>query len=170
MVVSGASTETLDQQLVDGTSVSIDCVSTCRFYHGDFGRTIFIGEPRASVTRAAKAVSTAWNEIREQLKPGMRFGDIPRIGRESLTRQGVDLTVSFSPHSVGLFHTDHPQPSLIAPRVPDALVLEENMILSVDCPVFMAGLGGTIHLEDLMLIRNGRAEAIHTVPPPVIVV
>ena len=44
------------------------------------------------------------------------------------------------------------------------------MVLSVDCPVFMAGLCGTIHLEDLMLIKDGRAEALHTVPPPVIIV
>ena len=170
MVISGASTETLDQPMVDGTSVSIDCVSTCRFYHGDFGRTIFVGEPPATITRAAKAVANAWGEIREQLKPGMRFADVSRIGRESLTRQGADLTVSFTPHSVGLFHTDHPQPSLINPRTPDAFVLEENMVLSVDCPVFMAGLGGTIHLEDLTLIRSSGCEPIHTVPPPIIVV
>lgn len=170
MVIGGTSTEALDQPLIDGTSVSIDCVSTCRFYHGDFGRTIFVGEPKIAVVRAAKAIATAWDEIREQLKPGMKFADIPRIGRASLTKQGVDITVSFSPHSVGLFHTDHPQPSLIEPRLPDALVLEENMILSVDCPMFIAGLGGTIHLEDLMLIKNGRAEAIHTIPPPIIIV
>lgn len=170
MVIGGTSSEALDQPLVDGSSVSIDCVSTCRFYHGDFGRTIFIGEPPVAVRRAADAVAIAWQEIREQLRPGMRFADIPRIGREALKRQGADLSVSFTPHSVGLFHTDHPQPSLIAPRRPDALVLEENMVLSVDCPVFMAGLGGTVHLEDLMLIRPGPAEPIHPVPPPVIVV
>jgi len=170
MVISGTSTEALDEPLVDGTSVSIDCVSTCRFYHGDFGRTIFIGEPRFAVKRAASAIETAWGEIREQLRPGMRFRDVPRIGRESLKRQGMDLNVSFSPHSVGLFHTDHPQPSLIAPRKAEDLVLEENMILSVDCPLFLAGAGGTVHLEDLMWIRPGGAEPIHIVPPPVIIV
>jgi Xaa-Pro aminopeptidase len=171
MVISGASTETLDQPFVDGGSVSIDCVSTCRFYHGDFGRTIFFGEPRAPIRRAADAIAIAWQEVREQLRPGMRFADVPRIGRESLRRQGAsDLSVSFTPHSVGLFHTDHPQPSLVEPRKPEALMLEENMVLSVDCPVFVAGLGGTAHLEDLMLIRNGRAEPLHAVPPPVIVV
>lgn len=170
MVIGGSSSEALDQPLVDGSSVSIDCVSTCRYYHGDFGRTIFIGEPPVAVRKAAKVVAVAWNEIREQLRPGMRFADIPRIGREVLKKQGADLTVSFTPHSVGLFHTDHPQPSLIAPRSTEDLVLEENMILSVDCPVFLAGMGGTIHLEDLMWIRNGGAEAIHSVPPPVIIV
>jgi Xaa-Pro aminopeptidase len=170
MVIGGASTETIDQTFQDGMSVSIDCVSTCRFYHGDFGRTIFFDEPRPAVRRAVEAIAVAWQEIREQLRPGMRFADIPRIGRESLARQGADLSVSFTPHSVGLFHTDHPQPSLVAPRRPDELMLEENMVLSVDCPVFMAGLGGSAHLEDLMLIRNGRAEPLHDIPPPVIIV
>lgn len=171
MVISGASTETIDDPFVDGTSISIDCVSTCRFYHGDFGRTIFFGEPRKQVRDAAAAVAIAWQEIRTQLRPGMRFADIPRIGRETLKKlNAADLNVSFTPHSVGLFHTDHPQASLLAPRRPDGLVLEENMILSVDCPVFVAGLGGTIHLEDLMWIRAGGAEAIHTVPPPTLIV
>lgn len=170
MVIGGTSSETLDQALVDGSSVSIDCVSTCRYYHGDFGRTIFIGEPPVAVRKAAEAVAVAWQEIREQLRPGMRFADIPRIGREALKKQGADLTVSFTPHSVGLFHTDHPQPSLIAPRTAEDLILEENMILSVDCPVFLAGLGGTVHLEDLMWVRSSGAEPIHSVPPPVIIV
>jgi Xaa-Pro aminopeptidase len=171
MVISGASTETIDDTFVDGTSISIDCVSTCRFYHGDFGRTIFFGEPRKQIRDAAAAVATAWQEIRTQLRPGMRFADIPRIGRETLKKLNAsDLNVSFTPHSVGLFHTDHPQPSLISPRRPDALVVQENMILSVDCPVFVAGLGGTIHLEDLMWIRSGGAQAIHTVPPPTLIV
>jgi Xaa-Pro aminopeptidase len=170
MVIGGVSSEALSQPLSDGMSLSIDCVSTLRLYHGDFGRTIFIGEPRQAVQRAAAAVATAWQDIREQLRPGMRFADIPRIGRESLARQGADLSVSFTPHSVGLFHTDHPQPSLISPRVAEELTLEDNMVLSVDCPVFVAGLGGTVHLEDLMLIREGRAEPIHTVPDPIIIV
>ena len=74
------------------------------------------------------------------------------------------------PHSVGLFHTDHPQPSLLSPRAPDDLVLEENTVLSVDCPVFESGLGGTMHLEDLMLIGKDGAEPLHAVPPPVLVV
>jgi Xaa-Pro aminopeptidase len=170
MVIGGTSSEALDQPLIDGSSVSIDCVSTCRYYHGDFGRTIFVGDPPVAVRKAAEAVAVAWQEIREQLRPGMQFADIPRIGRDTLKKQGADLTVSFTPHSVGLFHTDHPQPSLIAPRAADDLMLEENMILSVDCPVFLAGLGGTVHLEDLMWIRSGPAEPIHAVPPPVIIV
>lgn len=49
-------------------------------------------------------------------------------------------------------------------------MLEENRILSVDCPILEAGMGGTAHLEDLLLIGPHGAEAIHEVPPGVIVV
>lgn len=170
MVISGTSTELLDAPIRDGQALSIDCVSTCRFYHGDFGRTIFVGEPKPAIRRAANVIATAWRDIQGQIRAGMRFADVPRIGRESLRKQGADLNVSFTPHSVGLFHTDHPQPSLLAPRVTEELLLEENMVLSVDCPVFDAGLGGTAHLEDLMLIRNNGAEPIHSVPEAIIVV
>lgn len=170
MVINGVSSEVIDEPLAEGMAFSIDCVSHCRHYHGDFARTIFIGEPRAQMRRATEAIGIAWQEIREQLRPGMRFAAVSEIGRASIRKQGLDLPVSFRPHSVGLFHTDHPQPSLIEPRRPEELELEENMILSVDCPVLQAGQGGTAHLEDLMLIGKHGAEAIHDVPPGVIVV
>lgn len=170
MVVDGASTEVIDEPLRDGMAFSIDCVSECRHYHGDFARTVFVGEPSAYMRRATTAIAVAWREIQQQLRAGMRFADVTRIGRDCIRKQGLDLAVSFRPHSVGLFHTDHPQPSLLEPRLPEELVLEENMILSVDCPVLEAGIGGTAHLEDLMLIGAQGAEPIHEVPPGVIVV
>jgi Xaa-Pro aminopeptidase len=168
MVVNGTSSDVVDEPIVEGMAFSIDCVSHCRFYHGDFARTVFVGEPSASARQATRAIATAWADIRSQLRPGLRFADIPRIGRESIRKQGLDLNVSFTPHSVGLFHTDHPQPSLLSARGPDDLVLEENMVLSVDCPVLESGLGGTMHLEDLTLIRADGGEPLHDVPPPVI--
>lgn len=170
MVVNGVSTEVVDEPIRDGMVFSIDCVSHCRFYHGDFARTIFVGEPPEPARRATKAIEIAWSEIRSQLRAGMRFADVSRIGRESLKKQGVDLNVSFTPHSVGLFHTDHPQASLLLPRGPENLVLEENTVLSVDHPVLESGLGGTMHLEDLTLIRRDGSEALHGVPPPVLMV
>lgn len=171
MIVQGSSAEVLDEELKEGTSVSIDCVSSCKHYHGDFGRTIFIGEPSSRIQNAGAAIMTAWGEIKQQLRPGMLFSDIRRIGRDTLKKlDAADLSVSFTPHSVGLFHTDHPQPSLLEPREPDSLALEKNMILSVDCPLFVAGMGGTFHFENLMLITDSGAEAIHSDPSPIVIV
>jgi Xaa-Pro aminopeptidase len=170
MVVNGTSTDVYDEPIVEGMAFSIDCVSQCRHYHGDFARTIFVGEPHPHMVKATKGIATAWNDIREKLRPGMRFADIPPIGKAALKKQGLELNVAFSPHSVGLFHTDHPHPDLMQGRSVEGLVLEENMILSVDCPPIDAGIGGTAHLEDLMLITKDGAEPIHDVPPGVFVV
>ena len=170
MVVNGTSSEVMDEPLVDGMAFSIDCVSHCRRYHGDFARTIFVGEPHKHMQRVTTGIANTWQEIRERLRPGMRFVDIPPIGKASLKKQGLELNVSFNPHSVGLAHTDHPMPSLFDGRSVEGLVLEENMVLSVDCPPIDSGIGGTAHLEDLMLITKHGAEPIHDVPPGVIVV
>jgi Xaa-Pro aminopeptidase len=170
MVLDGSSSEVMDWPLRDGMALSMDCVSSCRHYHGDFARTIFIGEPPKSMQRATKAISIAWGEVREQLKAGMRYSEVRRVGRESLRKQGVELNVSFNTHSVGLFHTDHPHRDMFADARPEDLVLEENTVLSVDCPVLEAGIGGTAHLEDLMLIGKTRSEPLHEIGENVIVV
>lgn len=170
MVIDGSSSEVMDWPLREGMAFSIDCVSTCRHYHGDFARTIFVGEPRASMQRATKAIANAWDDVRGRLRAGVKYSEIRAAGRESLKKQGVDLTVSFRPHSVGLFHSDQPGGDLSQGRLSPDLVLEENMILSVDCPVLDHGLGGTAHLEDLMLIRADGAEPLHGIGDRVIVV
>jgi len=170
IVIDGSSSEIGNAPLRDGMAFSVDCVSSCLHYHGDFARTIFVGEPHPMMRRGTTAIFTAWQEIRSQLRAGMRFADVQRIGRESMKKQGADFTVNFTPHSVGLFHTDHPQPSIAEGRTIAGLVLEKDMILSVDCPILDTGMGGTCHLEDLMLIGDDGATPIHDVPPNIFIV
>ncbi len=55
-------------------------------------------------------------------------------------------------------------------RTIEGLVLEKDMILSVDCPILDTAMGGTVHLEDLMRIADDGATPIHDVPPNVFVV
>ena len=170
IVIDGSSSEIGDAPIRDGMAFSIDCVSSCLHYHGDFARTIFVGEPHPLMRRGTTAIHTAWQEIRAQLRPGMRFVDVQRIGRESMKKQGADFSVNFTPHSVGLFHSDHPQPSVAEGRTVEGLMLEKNMVLSVDCPIMDTGMGGTCHLEDLVLIGEDGATPIHDVPPNIFIV
>ena len=170
IVIDGSSSEIADAPIRDGMAFSIDCVSSFLHYHGDFARTIFVGEPHRLMRRGTSAIFTAWQEVRSQLRPGMRFVDVQRIGRESMKKQGADFSVNFTPHSVGLWHSDHPQPSVAEGRSVEALVLEKNMVLSVDCPIMDTGMGGTCHLEDLVLIGEDGATPIHSVPPNILTV
>lgn len=162
LVVDRTSSELFDAPFRDGQAFLIDAVSELQGYHGDYGRTVFIGEPSKAMQRATKAMGDAWTEVRHALKPGMRFSEIISLGQTTLKKMNVDYTVSFTPHSVGLYHTDHVGMAGAAAFREDP-VLEKDMIISVDCPLLEAGVGGSAHLEDLMLITEDGSEPIHDV-------
>ncbi len=106
----------------------------------------------------------------EQLKPGLCYSEIRAMGVEALKKGGYDLDVAFTPHSVGLMHTDDPGRADRPFFVKEDVVLAENMIISVDCPVRNVGLGGCAHLEDLMLITADGGVQINDIGDRIIVV
>jgi Xaa-Pro aminopeptidase len=160
MVIDGVSAEGVDAPFRDGQAFLIDAVSEGAGYHGDFARTVCVGEPSRPMAAATAAIYLGWQEIRAALRPGLRFTEITAIGREAVRKAGYDFLVAFQPHSVGLYHND-------AIGLGD-LTLEPGMVLSVDCPVMQAGIGGTAHLEDLTLITTTAAEPLHPVTESVI--
>jgi Xaa-Pro aminopeptidase len=170
MTIDRMNSETGNARFREGQAFFIDCVSHCLHYHGDFGRTVFIGEPVRSMQRAVDAISLGWDAVREKLRPGLRYSEIPRIGNEAVRKAGYKFGVAFTPHSVGLFHTDEPGQDGTPYFVKDDLVLEENMILSVDCPIRNVGVGGSAHLEDLTLITADGSEQINDIGNRTIIV
>lgn len=168
MVVNGAFDEAYDEEFIDGTSVLIDCVSSLQGYHGDYGRTIFIGEPLEPMATKVRTMAAAWNELRSQLKPGMRFSEVRTAGTNIVEKMGHSLNVPFNPHCVGLAHTE--QPMIDQNGVAIDTVLEKGMIISVDCPLMEATNQGTAHLEDLTLITEDGSRPIHDVSNPTIIV
>ncbi|PEQ11408.1 hypothetical protein B2G71_17815 [Novosphingobium sp. PC22D] len=153
-----------------GQSLFLDGVSHFNNYHGDYARTIFVGEPTAEVRREADAATRGWEAIREQLRPGLAFSEISRIGRDALGKAGAGSAVTFGPHSVGLMHTDEPAAEMGGFYGKQDLRLEENMVLSVDCPSLATGIGGSVHIEDLVLITRDGAVPIHPIGDHVITI
>jgi Xaa-Pro aminopeptidase len=160
MVIGGVSAEGVDRTLRDGDAFLFDAVSEGAGYHGDFARTVFVGEPAATARRATAAMLLGWDAIRDAMRPGLRFSEITALGRETVRKAGYDFLIAFGPHSVGLQHSD-------APGLGD-VVLEPGMVISVDCPVMQTGIGGSAHLEDLTLITASGSEPIHRVSAPTI--
>lgn len=164
MVVNASSSEAYDEPLREGQAFLIDCVSHLRNFHGDYGRTVFVGEPTKRMRHCTTAMANTWNELQGKIRPGLRFSQVRDMGAELLKKFAIDVPVSFSPHSVGLAHTDHPRVAADGSRVD--LTIEENMILSIDCPLFETGRGGTAHLEDLVLVTPQGAIPIHETGTP----
>ncbi|MDE0454633.1 MAG: M24 family metallopeptidase [Gammaproteobacteria bacterium] len=168
--VDRVSSELSDGVISDGQAFFIDGVSHSHHYHGDYARTVFVGEPVHAARKAAQAVAHAWQSIRERLRPGMRYSDIVALGQEAVRKGGFDVAVGIGPHSVGLMHTDEPGRDAGGFYGKLDLTLRESMILSVDCPVMNTGVGGSAHIEDLMLITTEGAAPLHDIGDPVITV
>jgi Xaa-Pro aminopeptidase len=166
MAVDGVVDESVDAGFTDGQTALIDCVSQRAGYHGDFGRTIFIGEPRKAALDKARVVAAAWDEVRAALRPGLTFSQVRALGASVLARMGSDLRVPFQPHCVGLAHTDQPRFGLHGEAIDQ--MLEAGMTISVDCPLMEVGTTGTMHFEDLTLITADGSEPLHAAAPPFI--
>ena len=169
LLINAVSSPTYDAEFKPGDVFLIDAVSEFELCHGDYGRTISIGEPPASMKRATAAAALGWSAIRDKLKPGLKFSEITAIGKEVLRREGYDFDVRFGPHNVGLNHNEDPyhanEPFFIADTP-----LEAGMILSVDCPVLNSGIGGSAHLEDLVVITADGHVPLNEIAAPVIIV
>lgn len=168
MVIDRVSSPTYQATLRDGQCLSIDCVSHYMGYHGDFARAIHIGEASPQMQRVSELTGKSWDILREQIRPGLRFSEVRAMGKAALKSLGADFDISYTPHSVGLFHADHVGNMGSPPR--EDIVLEKNMVLSVDCPMGATGMGGSSHLEDLMLITEDGAEPINDIGSQVVLV
>jgi Xaa-Pro aminopeptidase len=168
MVIDRVSSPTYEATFRDGQCFSVDCVSEYMGYHGDFARAVFVGEPPRSMKKVTEATGKAWEIVRQSLRPGLTFAEVQATGKKALKDMGVDYNISFTPHSVGLYHSDHVGNSGLPPRTD--MVLEPGMVLSVDCPLLEAGAGGSSHLEDLTLITTDGFENLNDISEKVIVV
>ncbi len=157
-------------KIVAGRPFVIDAVSQFANYHGDFGRTVVIGEPGRDLIARDRAHRAGRDAVLEIVKPGVRFSKIARVAREALIKAGMpEHMITVNPHTVGLEHGDNPARLDVPFNVPEDLVLEENMVFTVDLPYFEQGWGGGHH-EDLIRVTKTGYEALAGEGEPLIVV
>ena len=150
-----------DGEIKNGRSFLIDCVSEFQGYHGDYGRTVCVGEPNRKLQRVIDTLSNVWDRILPELRPGLAYADIYTLANKLFAESKVDAGFAVNPHSVGLHHSDEPSAVDFSYFQKENLVLTENMVLSVDMPVLDTGMGGTAHLEDLVLIGKDGPELLN---------
>jgi Xaa-Pro aminopeptidase len=156
--------------IVPGRPFVIDAVSHFGQYHGDFGRTVVLGEPDRGVLAMDAAHRAGRDAVLNVLKPGVRFSEIDRVARAALTKAGMPQhMIVVNPHTVGLEHGDNPARFDAPFNVPEDLKLEENMVLTVDLPYFESGWGAGHH-EDLVRITATGFEPLATLGDPLVIV
>lgn len=158
--------------VVEGEPMMVDAVCQYNFYHGDFGRTVVLGEPSTELKACMKALRTGWETVLEVLRPGMKYSELRKIvvdAQHKVYTGSSGIKFAAGPHTVGLQHTDQAYRDGLPFVVGDDLTFEENMTLTVDLPTNMLGFGA-IHCEDLIVVTKNGPEPLATADGPLIVI
>ncbi|HFE66566.1 MAG TPA: aminopeptidase P family protein [Chloroflexi bacterium] len=128
-------------------------------YHAAIGRPVLVGNPGDEVRRALDAAARAQEACYQALRPGIEGREVEAVGRQIVEEAGFGEYFLYSGvHSVGVIEFE---PPIFGPSSPARL--KENMIISVDIPMFNAPWGG-LRIEDGYLLTAVGAEKLHTTP------
>ena len=124
-------------------------------YHGACSRTVIVGNPGEDVIASVQAEIRAANVCAAHLLPGNVGSEVEAMGRAVMSEAGYGENFLYSGlHSVGVIEFE---PPILGPS--SATVLENNMVISIDIPLFEAKVMGS-RTEDGYLLHDGIAERL----------
>jgi Xaa-Pro aminopeptidase len=128
-------------------------------YHGAIGRPVLVGETGHEARAALDAARRAQDACAGLIRPGIEGREVEAAGRRVMEQAGFGPNFLYSGiHSVGLIEFE---PPIFGPS--SAATLEEDMVVSVDIPVFNAPWGG-LRVEDGFLVTATGAERLNDTP------
>ena len=128
-------------------------------YHAAIGRIILVGDPGREIRHALEIAIQAQEACFQALHPGIEGRQVEALGRKIVADAGFGQYFLYSGvHSVGVIEFE---PPIFGPSSPS--ILEEDMVISIDIPMFNTPWGG-LRIEDGYLITKDGAEALHHTP------
>lgn len=128
-------------------------------YHAAIGRPVLVGQVAAEVQRAVEVAWEAQEACFALMKPGVEGREVEAAGRQVLQKAELEQYFLYSGvHSAGVMEFE---PPIFGPS--STAVLQTNMVISVDIPIFNAPWGG-LRIEDGFLITETGAERLHHTP------
>jgi Xaa-Pro aminopeptidase len=128
-------------------------------YHAAIGRLVLVGDPGPEVTRVLDTAIRAQHAAAAALRPGVEGRMVEAVARGIMADAGLGQYFLYSGlHSVGVIEFE---PPIFGPSSPARLA--ENMVISIDIPVFNAPWGG-LRIEDGYVITATGAEPLNRTP------
>ena len=132
----------------------------------DINRTAHIGPAALAYRNQFNAVKEIFETISARLKPGVNTAEICTF-REIPASKRLDppeklLVIA---HSVGLVPLESPvrYPGTGLHGAKEGFLVEEGMVISIDCLYFGSGLGPS-HMENVFIVKRGGAEPLYHFP------
>ena len=139
-----------DRKLQEGDVVKFDGSAIYKEYVSDIGCTCVVGRPSDDQKAYYEVVARAGRVAVEMVKPGVRMADVFHAAMQVPREAGIkDLFRHHVGHGIGL---EHEEPRF-TPETDQRL--EENMVLCIEVPYYVWGLGG-FHAENTIVVtENG---------------
>jgi Xaa-Pro aminopeptidase len=124
-------------------------------YCSDMTRTVHVAPPTREARQVYQAVRDAQQAAVAAVKPGVSVGEIDRVARKSLVKQGLGKYFTHSTgHGVGL--EIHEAPRLAAGQ---GELLKAGMVITVEPGVYISGKWG-VRIEDMLVVTERGCEVL----------
>lgn len=130
-------------------------------YSSDFARTVSVGRPSRAARELHAALLAGLEAGLSVLRPGTRLADVHKAMLETVRKAGVTgYARGHFGHSLGNDPFSEQWPFIAADS---AVVAEPGMVLAVEAPHYVEGLGGFI-IEDQVLVTEDGVDLMTTTP------
>lgn len=154
---------TTHRKIGQGDLVLLTIAPRYEGYHGAIGMPVILGKPDKAVEDAMAAAIEAQHAARNALRPGTPGQVVDRAARQVLEKAGLQSHVQYSAiHSVGVIEFEAP---ILTSAYRDEV--QENMVFSIDIPLFSAPWGG-LRFENGFHVTKDGARPLQTVQPEII--
>ena len=144
-----------NKTIKEGEFVTLDYGCVYNGYCSDITRSFMVGEASKEMKKIYNIVKKAQMLAVKAVKAGVRASDIDKVARDYITSKGYGKYFSHSTgHGVGIEVHDP-----IAISKNSDLVLEENMVITIEPGIYIPSLGG-IRIEDDVLVNKDGCEIL----------
>ena len=141
---------------VAGDCIMIDAGARLNGYRSDMTRTVFYKSVSDEMRNIYEVVKEAQLTAMDAIKPGMRFCDIDKIGRDIITKYGYgEYFTHRIGHNIGI--DGHEFPDVGGANTMEVL---PNMTFSVEPGIYIPNLGG-VRIEDVVAVTENGYECLN---------
>ena len=126
------------------------------FYTTDFSRSYIVGTQDRMLQEIKKRLYEAQRQMIASIKPGLEFRELFNVGFSHVKAKYPCYERGHLGHSISMGPQTAEPPFINATN---ECRLEKNMVLCIEVPLYIEGLGG-FNIEDMVLITENGAEIL----------